>query len=291
MADPLLPSVRLLAPDIFEVRGERVMLDARVAQSFGTETKRVNEAVARNPEKFSPTHAFQLSPAEHDALRSQAATSNAGRGGPRYPPHVFTIKGVARLATVLNTDEALRATDLIIDTFLLVYAQVADGRARIAIPQPSQYRSSPESRRAIQKFRGRLVDALTALLDSVVDVQSKRTVREVAQHLGSEALQHMQERLRTRGMQNAKLEADTGLLLAQAEQVLAATRKTHAEADTIGIQNLERRIDVVKKLIDMSRDLEPAEFVQLLDTFEGKADPELIGSPGDTKRIGGKAPA
>lgn len=283
MEDELVPVVRVVGPEIFEVRGKRVMLDARVAQSFGTETKRINEAVARNPDKFNEAHTFQLSQAEHEALRSQSATSNAGRGGTRYQPHVFTIKGVARLATVLNSNEALRATDLIIDTFLTVYEQVSEGRSRIAIPEPSQYKSSPESRKAIQKFKTRLVNALTALLDTVVDVQRKRTVRDVGQNLSSEALQHIQERLRTRGLQNAKLDADTSLLLAQAEQILAATRKTHAEADSIDIQNLERRIVVVKKLIDMSEDLEPAEFVELLDGFEAEPERKLIGAPKDAR--------
>ena len=195
------------------------------------------------------------------------------------------MKGVARLATVLNTSEALRATDLIIDTFLMVYDQVSEGRSRIAIPEPDQYRSSPESRRAIQKFKTKLVNALTALLDTIVDVQSKRTARELGQSLGADAVQNIQDRLRTRGLQNTKLEADTTLVLAQAEQTLAATRKTHAEADSIDIQNLERRIDVVKKLIDMSKHLEPAEFVELMDNFEAEPDRKAIGGPGETKKI------
>ena len=284
MDDELVVAVSVIAPDIFEIRGERVMLDSRVAQSFGTETKRVNEAFARNPDKFNKAHTFQLSRAEHKALTSQIATSKTGRGGARYQPHVFTMKGVARLATVLNTDAALHATDLIIDTFLTVYEQVHEGRTQIAIPQPSQYRSSPENRRAIRQFKSRLIGALTALLDTVVDVQNKSTVRDVARTIGSEAIQHIHERLHTKGLQNAKLEADTTLLLAQAEQVLAATRKTHSEADSIDIQNLERRIDVVKKLIEMSKDLEPAEFVELLETVESEADLKLITAHEKTGR-------
>ena len=221
-------------------------------------------------------------------MKSQTAIPQTGRGGARYQPHVFTMKGVARLATVLNTSEALRATDLIIDTFLVVYDQVSDGRSRIAIPEPDQYRSSPESRRAIQKFKTRLANALTALLDTIVDVQSKRTARELGQSLGADAVQNIQDRLRTRGLQNTKLEADTTLVLAQAEQTLAATRKTHAEADSIDIQNLERRIDVVKKLIDMSKHLEPAEFVELMDNFEAEPDRKAISPPADTKKISPK---
>ena len=285
MAGEIVPAVKVVAPDVYEIRGERVMLDAHVAQAFGTETKRVNEAVARNADKFTDAHAFQLTPTEVEALKSQLATSKEGRGGARYQPHVFTMKGVARLATVLNTSEALRATDLIIDTFITVYDQVSGGRSRIAIPEPDQYRSSPESRRAIQRFKSRLANALTALLDTIVDVQSKRTARELGQSLGADAVQNIQDRLRTRGLQNTKLEADTTLVLAQAEQTLAATRKTHAEADSIDIQNLERRIDVVKKLIDMSKHLEPAEFVELMDNFEAEPDRKAISGPGETKRI------
>ncbi len=285
MAGEIVPAVKVIGPDVYEIRGERVMLDAHVAQAFGTETKRVNEAVARNADKFTEAHTFQLSPAELEALKSQNAIPQAGRGGARYQPHVFTMKGVARLATVLNTSEALRATDLIIDTFLLVYDQVSEGRSRIAIPEPDQYRSSPESRRAIQKFKTRLANALTALLDTIVDVQSKRTARELGQSLGADAVQNIQDRLRTRGLQNTKLEADTTLVLAQAEQTLAATRKTHAEADSIDIQNLERRIDVVKKLIDMSKHLEPAEFVELMDNFEAEPDRKAISAPVETKKI------
>ena len=288
MAGEIVPAVKVIGPDVYEIRGERVMLDAHVAQAFGTETKRVNEAVARNADKFTDAHTFQLTPAEVEALKSQLATSKEGRGGARYQPHVFTMKGVARLATVLNTSEALRATDLIIDTFITVYDQVSGGRSRIAIPEPDQYRSSPESRRAIQRFKSRLANALTALLDTIVDVQSKRTARELGQSLGADAVQNIQDRLRTRGLQNTKLEADTTLVLAQAEQTLAATRKTHAEADSIDIQNLERRIDVVKKLIDMSKHLEPAEFVELMDNFEIEPDRKAISGPGETKRISPK---
>ena len=170
----------------------------------------------------------------------------------------------------------------------MVYDQVSEGRSRIAIPEPDQYRSSPESRRAIQKFKTRLANALTALLDTIVDVQSKRTARELGQSLGADAVQNIQDRLRTRGLQNTKLEADTTLVLAQAEQTLAATRKTHAEADSIDIQNLERRIDVVKKLIDMSKHLEPAEFVELMDNFEAEPDRKAISPPGDAKKISAK---
>lgn len=100
--------------DILVIGGQHVMLDSRVAEAFGTETRRVNEAVSRNRAKFTEAHCFKLTDEQFKRLISQNVISNAGRGGRRKLPQVFTVKGVARLATVLTTPAALRATDLIV---------------------------------------------------------------------------------------------------------------------------------------------------------------------------------
>ncbi len=263
--------------DVLVVRGQRVMLDARVAEAFGTETKRINEAVGRNPEKFDERHTFQLTEAEQEALRSQIATSNSGRGGARYLAHVFTVKGVARLATVLTTPAALRATDLIIDTFLLVHEQLKRGRRTVAVPEPDRFRASPEHAREIEKLRIKLAGALSKLLDTIVDVESQQSLRQVSQALSSKALASIQERLRAKGLENAKLEADTGLVLAQAEKMLAEARKTRAEAEGVDIANFERRIGAVKKVAELIRELEPAELIGLIDGFD--AEPLRLEGP------------
>jgi ORF6N domain len=268
--------------DVLLIRDQRVMLDQRVAEAFGTETKRINEAVGRNPEKFDKTHTFQLSDAETEALRSQAATAKAGRGGARYNPHVFTVKGVARLATILDTPAALRATDLIIDTFLMVADQLRRGRRTVAIAQPERYRPSEEQARETAKLRGKLTAALSRLLDTVVDAESQQSVRQVGQSVGSKALVNIQERLRVKGLENSKLEADTTLVLAQAEKVLEEARKTRAEADGVDIANFERRIAAVKKVADVIRELEPDEVIGLIDGFE--AEPRRLTGPGSEKR-------
>ncbi|MBU2532888.1 MAG: ORF6N domain-containing protein [Alphaproteobacteria bacterium] len=254
--------------DVVMVRGERVMLDQRVAVAFGTETKRVNEAVARNREKFDETHCFQLSEVEFDALKSQSATPNKGRGGRRLPPHVFTVKGVARLATVLTTPAALRATDLIIDTFLLVQAQLSEGRRTISVPEPDRYRATDEHRDEIAKLRKRLAGAVARLLDTMIDAEGEQTLRQASQTLGSKAIANIQERLRSKGLENAKLEADSSLVLAQAEKVLAEARKARAEADGIDIDNFERRISAVRKVAGLIRELEPPEVVGLIEGFD-----------------------
>lgn len=258
------------------------MLDARVAEAFGTETKRINEAVSRNPEKFDERHTFQLTEAEHEALRSQLATSNTGRGGARYLAHVFTVKGVARLATVLDTPAALRATDLIIDTFLLVHEQLKRGRRTVTVPEPGRFRPSAEHAREIEKLRVKLAGALSKLLDTIVDVESQQSLRQVSQALGSKALANIQERLRAKGLENTKLETDTGLVLAQAEKMLAEARKTRAEAEGVDIANFERRIGAVKKVAELIRELEPAELIGLIDGFD--AEPLRLEGPDAEKK-------
>ncbi len=263
--------------DVLVVRGERVMLDSRVAAAFGTETKRVNEAVARNRDKFDERHVFQLTEAETAALRSQATTSNPGRGGARYLPHVFTVKGVARLATVLDTPAALRATDLIIDAFLMVQEQLRRGRRTVSVADPERYRPTAEQREQSAKLRSKLTSALNRLLDAVVDVESQHSARQVSASIGSKTLQNIQERLRAKGLENAKLEADTALVLAQAEKMLAEARKARAEAEGVDIANFEKRIAAVKKVAELIREVEPPEVIGLIEDFEAAEPLQLPG--------------
>ena len=190
-------------------------------------------------------------------------------------PRAFTVKGVARLATVLSTPIALRATDLIIDTFLTVQEQLARGQGSVAIAEPSRYRPSQEQREQTAKLKTKLANALNKLLDVIVDVEGHRTGREVARSMGSGVLRNIQERLRTKGLENTKLEADAELVLAQAEKMLAEARKADAEAEGLDIANFERRIDAVKKVAELVRELEPNELIGLIEQFD--AGPALRG--------------
>lgn len=93
-------SVRSIIPEsivankIYEIRGQKVMLDSDLADRYGSETKRLNEQVGRNADRFPPDFMFQLTEAEWDSLRSQFATSKIGKGGRCYMPFVFTEHGV-----------------------------------------------------------------------------------------------------------------------------------------------------------------------------------------------------
>jgi hypothetical protein len=103
---------------IFVVRERQVMLDEDLADLYGVETKRLVEQVKRNSERFPGNFMFQLSKEEAAALRSQIATSNAGRGGRRYAPYVFTEQGVAMLSSVLRSKTVIAVNIAIMRAFV-----------------------------------------------------------------------------------------------------------------------------------------------------------------------------
>ena len=114
---------------IYEIRGKQVMLDSDLAKLYVVETKRINEAVRRNPEKFPERFCFKLSKIEYlDILRSQNATSSLvnNYGGRRYNPYVFTEQGVAMLATILKSDIATQVSIAIMDAFVIMRKYISN---------------------------------------------------------------------------------------------------------------------------------------------------------------------
>lgn len=110
---------------IYLIRGQRVMLDSDLALIYGVTTKRLNEQLKRNVDRFPPDFAFQLMPEEVARLRSQIATSKKGRGGRRYCPWAFTEHGVIMLASVLNSDIAVQASVRVVRAFIRLREMVA----------------------------------------------------------------------------------------------------------------------------------------------------------------------
>ena len=110
------------------VRGQKIMLDADLAMLYGVTTKRLNEQVKRNLDRFPPDFMFQLTVTEAASLRSQFATSNRKRGGRRYTPRAFTEHGVAMLSSVLNSPRAIQVNIQIMRTFTKLREMLATHR-------------------------------------------------------------------------------------------------------------------------------------------------------------------
>lgn len=98
------------------IRGQQVMLDRDLAELYGVETKRLNEQVKRNIERFPEDFMFQLTPNEFGNLKSQFATSSWG--GVRKLPYAFTEQGVAMLSGVLKSPTAVEANIRIMRAFV-----------------------------------------------------------------------------------------------------------------------------------------------------------------------------
>ena len=103
---------------IYEIRGQRVMLDFDLAEMYEVQTKALKQAVKRNKGRFPSDFMFSLTQKEFQGLRSQIVTSK--KGGTRYLPYAFTEQGVAMLSSVLNSEKAIQVNIIIIRTFVLV---------------------------------------------------------------------------------------------------------------------------------------------------------------------------
>lgn len=106
---------------IYTIRGKQVMLDSDVARLYHYETKKINQTVKRNIERFPEKFCFQLNDNETENLRSQIVTSSLKKenyGGRRYLPYVFTEQGIAMLSGLLKNEIAVQVSINIMDAFI-----------------------------------------------------------------------------------------------------------------------------------------------------------------------------
>ena len=104
---------------IYEIRGQKIMLDFDLAELYEVQTKSLNLAVKRNLKRFPHDFMFQLTKTEWDGLRLQIETSK-GRGGTRYLPYAFTEQGLAMLSGILNSDKAIDVNIAIMRAFVFI---------------------------------------------------------------------------------------------------------------------------------------------------------------------------
>ncbi len=112
-------------------RNQPVVLDKDLAKLYGVTTSALNQAVKRNSLRFPEMFSFILSNEELSCLRSQIVISNAGRGGRRYPPRVFTEHGCLMAATVLRSDKAISMSIYIIEAFVKMREELVSRRSML----------------------------------------------------------------------------------------------------------------------------------------------------------------
>lgn len=130
---PIIPD-NSVVNKIYELRGLKVMLDSDLAELYGVETKRLNEQVGRNPDRFPEDFMFQLTDEEWLNLKSQFATSSWG--GRRKLPFVFTEHGILMLSSVLNSRQAIQVNIQIVRIFSRIRQFIVDnGELKLEIEE------------------------------------------------------------------------------------------------------------------------------------------------------------
>jgi hypothetical protein len=157
-ASKLPVPVQLVERRIYMVRGQKVMLDADLAELYQVPTKRVNEQVQRNLGRFPKDFMFRLKPAEAENLRSQIATSSWG--GRRNLPYAFTEHGVAMLSAVLASERAVKMSVLIIRAFVRMRELIANHKELAARVEK------------IEDMQNRQNSAITILADEISDLKA-----------------------------------------------------------------------------------------------------------------------
>ena len=141
---------------IYSIRGHRIMIDSDLAELYEVETRRLNEQVKRNAERFPESFMFQLTITEEENLISQIATSSLEKkgnkekhGGRRKPVSAFTEHGILMLANVLRSKRAIAVSIQIIEEFVRL-RQLASINVEIAAKIKELEKSVRENRSDIK---------------------------------------------------------------------------------------------------------------------------------------------
>ena len=122
--EPKAPGTRRRPPC-----GEKIMLDADLAELYGVEIRALNQAVKRNEERFPQDFMFQLTADEYESLRSQVVTLKTGRGQHRkYLPYAFTEHGALMLGNVLKSERAVEVSLMVVRAFVCLRELVAGNK-------------------------------------------------------------------------------------------------------------------------------------------------------------------
>lgn len=128
------------------------MLDEDLARLYGVETKRLNEQVRRNPDRFPDDFMFELTEEEWVGLKSQNATSRS-HGGRRKLPKAFTQEGVSMLSSVLNSKQAIAVNVEIMRTFARLRTYLASQEKLAATLQELELRFERKAHHHDEKLK------------------------------------------------------------------------------------------------------------------------------------------
>jgi ORF6N domain len=224
-------------PDIIESRGERVVLDADLAVLFGVETRVLNQAFKRNQQRFPGNWAWQLTDSEFEILRSQFVMSSDAWGGRRTAPWAFSEHGVVMVATILNSERAIKASQLVIEAFVDLRRSAGKSVGKTSKSGMTKLRAD---------FMPQLKQHLQNIMSFEINAKDGKTVRQETDEFISKGINHLKSRLDRSGLENEELEARVLKALADAEEsrARAATERQMTEK-----QRLKNQANQLRMLI------------------------------------------
>ena len=185
-----------LAEKIYIIRGQKVMLDFELAEIYGYETKRFNEQVKNNIEKFDDDFRFQLTKVEWENLRSKISTSKSetGSGGRRYLPYVFSEAGIYMLMTVLKGELAVKQSKALIRTFKQMKDYIVENQGLIGqrefLQLSMQITSNIVEMQDLRRDLMNVEDKVAGLVDNLGDVVHKSELSELILDLSNPQLKY-----------------------------------------------------------------------------------------------------
>ena len=185
-----------LAEKIYIIRGQKVMFDFELAEIYGYETKRFNEQVKNNIEKFDDDFRFQLTKEEWENLRSKISTSKSetGSGGRRYLPYVFSEAGIYMLMTVLKGELAVKQSKALIRTFKQMKDYIVENQGLIGqrefLQLSMQITSNVVEMQDLRRDLMNVEDKVAGLVDNLGNVVHKSELSELILDLSNPQLRY-----------------------------------------------------------------------------------------------------
>ena len=192
----MLVNQESLAEKIYIIRGQKVMLDFELAEIYGYETKRFNEQVKNNIEKFDDDFRFQLTKEEWENLRSKFSTSKSetGSGGRRYLPYVFSEAGIYMLMTVLKGELAVKQSKALIRTFKQMKDYIVENQGLIGqrefLQLSMQITSNVVEMQDLRRDLMNVEDKVAGLVDNLGSVVHKSELSELILDLSNPQLKY-----------------------------------------------------------------------------------------------------
>ncbi len=192
----MLVNQESLAEKIYIIRGQKVMLDFELAEIYGYETKRFNEQVKNNIEKFDDDFRFQLTKEEWENLRSKISTSKSetGSGGRRYLPYVFSEAGIYMLMTVLKGELAVKQSKALIRTFKQMKDYIVENQGLIGqrefLQLSMQITSNVVEMQDLRRDLMNVEDKVAGLVDNLGNVVHKSELSELILDLSNSQLKY-----------------------------------------------------------------------------------------------------